>query len=462
MKHKFNILVVAINTRDSEREPLDEAVHYIQKQHEVAKHRDIIEVKPLFATTVNDIRGALLDDDNPVSMLIFMGKGTETGQFAFASETNTQHCVTPEALAGLISIFPSVKCVLMLADYGKKQLEAMHNAGIEFVAGTNEIISAKSIYEYAGAFVQAIAAGETLERAKRLAENAPMFANENTKFTALCCNQDIEQKPNYLQYIISQLKNEAKSATPELITETHADRACSAWDHTTLLKDLKQHTNSNLIILPCNHINHHPEAATLHIAHNLGNDWTAVNVKSSVGLQDSHELHKSLKEAIGATRTGSFEDMSQNAIQKKVIVGQKICLEQMNLAEAKQLIQEYLNRLGKWQDTNKKFILYLVGIPSDVKEKKRWWYFGKVITRTKQWNEMLKKLLRNPALHHCTLFKPLHKVTLVDIKRFLSYYDISTDKYDNVGNDYFYFETEMKKLKSLYIEKMNEKYKRAV
>lgn len=453
MKQKLNILVVAINTIDNDRQNLDEAVRYINEQHKKANYRDIIEVIPLFAATVNDIRQNLID--NSISIVVFLGHGTREGSFSFATETNQQHAVSPEALAGLLKLFKNIKCVLMLASYGNKQIEAMHKANIEFVAGANDKISDKSAMEYAGAFVQVIAGGKSLKLAKEAAKNAPEFYGDcKDKFTDFCCNPEIENQQNYLNYIISSINsNEAP-----IETDKQTERVCSAWDHRLLLIDLKINRDASLILLPADDILHHPEAATFHIAEKLGSDWQAENVKMQAFEPDACELLSGLKEALGASKTSTFEEMCKISQGQKMVIGQKIYVEKLNLDEMKQLLHSYLQELGKISNPNKKLILHIIGIPADIKDKRKWQFFGKILSRNLVWNDTLKKVFSQIQVgSECRLFKPLEKVSPADVDCFLENNNLPTENNPIATEEYF--RHVVRDLKKLYTENMNKKYK---
>lgn len=182
---KITIVVATANPKDTGRVQIDEIIRSMQQQLTAAQHRERFEFLPLVATRINDLRQALIDKSP--NMLIFVGHGSESGSLAFVSEGATRHLATPEAIAGLLSIFDQMlTCVVLSACYSNEQAKAIHNH-IDFVVGTDNAVHQDNAKAFTEAFVQAIAGGMSFNNACKLGSNAILFSDNpgNTDWFAL-------------------------------------------------------------------------------------------------------------------------------------------------------------------------------------------------------------------------------------------------------------------------------------
>lgn len=200
--NKISIVVATANPADTGRVQIDEIIRSMQQQLVTSRHRDRFEFVPLVATRVNDLRQAFIDKSP--NILIFVGHGSETGSLAFVSEGGTRHMATPEAIAGLLSIFDEdLKCVVLSACYADEQANAIHQ-NIDFVVGTDDSVHEKNAKAFTEAFIQAIAGGMSFNKACKLSSNAILFSNHqgSTKWFSL---------------VREEAKNQAKKPFIELI-----------------------------------------------------------------------------------------------------------------------------------------------------------------------------------------------------------------------------------------------------
>ncbi len=115
MGKKINILMVLANPKGSDPLRLAEEDRTIRECIKRSKHRDLLNEAIIHAARPMDFQRKLLEDEYEV--IHFSGHGTPSGQLAFEDEVGQIKLIPQEAIASLLSKFPSVKCVILNACY---------------------------------------------------------------------------------------------------------------------------------------------------------------------------------------------------------------------------------------------------------------------------------------------------------------------------------------------------------
>jgi len=163
---KITILFLAADPTDLTRLRLGEELREIQEKLQLAKLRDIFDLKQRTSVRPADISQALLDLQPQI--VHFSGHGTGTGALVFENQTAGAHLVQPDALGDLFEQFASqVNCVVLNACYSEIQASAI-TKHIEYVIGMNQAIGDKAAIAFAIGFYQALGAGRAIEAAYKL------------------------------------------------------------------------------------------------------------------------------------------------------------------------------------------------------------------------------------------------------------------------------------------------------
>lgn len=115
MGKKINILMVLANPKGSDPLRLADEDRTIRECIKRSKHRDLLNEVIIHAARPMDFQRKLLEDEYEV--IHFSGHGTPSGQLAFEDEVGQIKLIPREAIASLLSKFPSVKCVILNACY---------------------------------------------------------------------------------------------------------------------------------------------------------------------------------------------------------------------------------------------------------------------------------------------------------------------------------------------------------
>lgn len=168
------ILVLAANPSGTARLRLDREVRDIQAGLERARRRDDFALQQAWAVRPMDLRRALLD--HKPAIVHFCGHGGGEEGIALEDDGGNAKLVSTEALAGLFALFAgSVECVLLNACHSAVQADEIAKH-IPHVVGMNRAISDKAAIEFAVAFYDGLAAGESAAFAYRFACNALQLA----------------------------------------------------------------------------------------------------------------------------------------------------------------------------------------------------------------------------------------------------------------------------------------------
>lgn len=151
------VLIVAASPLDQDRLSLNREIKKIKQALERSRNRDHWQIESNEATTVEDLRRALLDH-NP-TILHFSGHGEGSAGLCFEDDQGSTHPAQASALAKLLHHFKDkLKCVALNACYSTIQGDAIRQE-INYVVGMRAAIDDESAAKFAVSFYDAIFAG---------------------------------------------------------------------------------------------------------------------------------------------------------------------------------------------------------------------------------------------------------------------------------------------------------------
>jgi hypothetical protein len=156
---KINVLIVFANPFSTERLRLDTEAREIRRSIERSKYRDAINIVTLQATTVGDLRRALLDQ--PFQIIHISGHGSDKG-LILANDQGGHYLVNPPTLAELFCRYPSIECVLLNACYSSLQGRFLA-ASIPFTIAMDGPILDNAAIAFTVGFYDALGAGHPIE-----------------------------------------------------------------------------------------------------------------------------------------------------------------------------------------------------------------------------------------------------------------------------------------------------------
>ena len=209
MNPKIDILFLAANPVNTTQLRLGEEVRSIQEELERARYRDRFELISHWAVRVSDLSRTLSDRKPQIVHFSGHGAGSQTDfqgdntrKFSLFSEDAAEPeglvlednrgrstLVSTDALAGLFKLLENdVKCVVLNACYSEIQAKAIHQH-IDCVVGMNRAIADRAAIEFARAFYQALARGDSFDAAHRLALNSLDLATIPESLTPVLHNR---------------------------------------------------------------------------------------------------------------------------------------------------------------------------------------------------------------------------------------------------------------------------------
>lgn len=169
MARRIAVLVLAANPTDTPSLRLDQEVRELQSGLLRASRKGF-HIRQDWAVRPRDLRRALLE--HRPKIVHFCGHGTGEEGLVLEDDHNSSHLASTSALASLFELFSShVECVVLNACYSDRQAAAI-SAHVTYVVGMSRAISDDAAIEFAVGFYDAIAAGETFERAFAFGRNA--------------------------------------------------------------------------------------------------------------------------------------------------------------------------------------------------------------------------------------------------------------------------------------------------
>ncbi|MGW6982322.1 CHAT domain-containing protein [Streptomyces sp. NPDC054932] len=156
----IKVLTLFANPRGSSQLRLGEEDRTIRECFRRARNKDQIELTVRHATTVDDVRRALLDDDYTV--VHFSGHGTRTG-LAFEHPDGSLYIPPQEVFAELLAEYTlSLSCVVLNACYSAHQ-GGFVSLGLPYTIAMEAPISDRSAIAFSEAFYDSVAAGKGID-----------------------------------------------------------------------------------------------------------------------------------------------------------------------------------------------------------------------------------------------------------------------------------------------------------
>lgn len=161
---RINILLVFASPRGADPLRLGAEDRVIRECIERSALRDRIKLDILHASTIHDVRRAMLKKDYDV--VHFSGHGTGH-ELVFEDTRGRPQVVPPEALAEFLSSYsPPISCVVLNACDSIAQGELL-SLGIPYAVGFRGSITDEAALEFSRGFYDALAAGKDVEDAFR-------------------------------------------------------------------------------------------------------------------------------------------------------------------------------------------------------------------------------------------------------------------------------------------------------
>lgn len=164
----MKVLFLAANPVDEGRLKIDKEASDLKEQLALVRNAKIvIDVEHAWAIRTDQLQREVLNTRPEV--LHFSGHG-DTGMLIFEDAAGKAVVVSGEALAGLIKLMPTIKCVVLNACFSDSlsKLVAPH---VEAVIGCDVSIGDTAAILFTRAFYRALAHGETVRQSFELAKN---------------------------------------------------------------------------------------------------------------------------------------------------------------------------------------------------------------------------------------------------------------------------------------------------
>lgn len=179
MDNKINVLVVFANPRGTDPLRLGTEDRVIRESIKLSRYRENISLTIHHATTVHDLRRALLDEE--FQIIHISGHGTGSG-LVLEDELGGKYVVPQQALGELFSAYsPPIVCVILNACYSISQGQ-LTSLGIPFTVAMEGPISDDAAIEFSRGFYDAVGAGKKIDFAYEEGCRTVKLAAPNTRF----------------------------------------------------------------------------------------------------------------------------------------------------------------------------------------------------------------------------------------------------------------------------------------
>jgi broad specificity phosphatase PhoE len=157
---KIAVLVVFANPRGTDSLRLGTEERAIRQSIKLSRNRDYISLTTCHASTVHDLRRALLE--NEFKIVHISGHGTKTG-LMLEDELGEPYVVPQEALAELFSAHtPPLQCVILNACFSVSQ-SRLNSSVLPYTIAMENSISDEAAIEFSRGFYDAIGVGQNIE-----------------------------------------------------------------------------------------------------------------------------------------------------------------------------------------------------------------------------------------------------------------------------------------------------------
>ena len=183
MSSKVNILIVFANPKNSDPLRLGEEDRTIRECIKRSNNRDSLNYKIIHAARIKDVQRELLEDE--FQIVHFSGHGAPSGQLALEDENGDIKLVPQHALAGLLSKFQSIECVILNACYSVGQGKVIA-LGVPLVIAMDGPISDDAAKHFTRGFYDTIGAGKDCRFAYKMGCDAISLEDYPEQSTPKC------------------------------------------------------------------------------------------------------------------------------------------------------------------------------------------------------------------------------------------------------------------------------------
>ena len=181
MDNKTKVLVIFANPRGTDPLRLGAEDRVIRESIKLSRYRENISLTIHHATTVHDLRRALLDEE--FQIVHISGHGTGSG-LVLEDELGGKYVVPQQALGELFRAYsPPIECVILNACYSISQGQ-LTSLGIPFTVAMEGAISDEAAIEFSRGFYDAVGAGKKIDFAYEEGCRTVKLAAPNTRFTS--------------------------------------------------------------------------------------------------------------------------------------------------------------------------------------------------------------------------------------------------------------------------------------
>lgn len=160
------ILYIASDPSDLTRLRIAAELREIAEKLQISKLRDKFRLEQRLAVRPVDFTQAMLDLKPQI--VHFSAHGSGDGGICFEDNAGKAHIVSLDALTAMFKEFSNhVRCVMLNACYSESQAHAIGKY-VDYVIGTERVISDKSAIAFSIGFYQALGAGLSFEEAYRM------------------------------------------------------------------------------------------------------------------------------------------------------------------------------------------------------------------------------------------------------------------------------------------------------
>lgn len=160
---KIKVLFLAANPLETKQLQLDEEIREITRSIRESKHRDLLEIIPLFAVRTCDLLQGLLE--HKPHIVHFSGHGSTVGELMVVENPGQAKPISKDALTSLFdTLRDNIRVVLLNACHTQIQADAI-SCSIDCTIGMNKAIGDRAAIVFAASFYGAIGFGRSLEEA---------------------------------------------------------------------------------------------------------------------------------------------------------------------------------------------------------------------------------------------------------------------------------------------------------
>ncbi len=367
MHNKIRILVVFANPRGTDSLRLGTEDRVIREAIKLSHQRENISLTICHATTVHDLRRALLDGE--FRFVHISGHGTGTG-LVLEDELGGKYVVPQGALAELLSAYcPPIECVVLNACYSISQGQ-LTSLGVPFTIAMEGPISDDAAIEFSRGFYDAVGASRNIDFAYAEGCRAVRLAVPHTTFVSRILKKG--EKPSSDLGSVYNNGGLPLFSRPDEITHTQARTPAGLRMRKFLSKILRRHETSagNVANLPASSVatrstrsDIEPMPAETKALVGLAIDLSgsmAANIRNDTGGQVSRleGFRQSLERLVNEAKMRVKEGRANKLQQSIDIFGYGFGLRAMNVCDLLSLIKigQHVITRGEIEELKQRYI----------------------------------------------------------------------------------------------------------